>query len=167
MASILIQSYSSSDYRGIILPAFYAEINQSVFELQLWLGMILFLYLHYILFLFIFQRSFFNPHIHSRHLCSTHPQLQSYMISHQCSTSWISAIQEAAEAAMLRHNQTVHFSFDFIKECAPIDDDGWNGMHVIERNKRVSKSSFIIGFHLFTKLGIMNKRCSIDWLITK
>ena len=69
------------------------------------------------------QPSFFNPHIHSRHLCSTHPQLQSYMISHQCSTSWISAIQEAAEAAMLRHNQTVHFSFDFIKECAPIDDD--------------------------------------------
>ena len=51
------------------------------------------------------------------------------MISHQCSTSWISAIQEAAEAAMLRHNQTVHFSFDFIKECAPIDDDGCNGMH--------------------------------------
>lgn len=75
------------------------------------------------------QRSFFNPHIHSRQLCSTHPQLQSYMISHQCSTSWISAIQEAAEAAMLRHNQTVHFSFDFIKECAPIDDDGCNGMH--------------------------------------
>lgn len=75
------------------------------------------------------QPSFFNPHIHSRHLCSTHPQLQSYMISHQCSTSWISAIQEAAEAAMLRHNQTVHFSFDFIKECAPIDDDGCNGMH--------------------------------------
>ena len=75
------------------------------------------------------QPSFFNPHIHSRQLCSTHPQLQSYMISHQCSTSWISAIQEAAEAAMLRHNQTVHFSFDFIKECAPIDDDGCNGMH--------------------------------------
>ena len=113
------------------------------------------------------QPSFFNPHIHSRHLCSTHPQLQSYMISHQCSTSWISAIQEAAEAAMLRHNQTVHFSFDFIKECAPIDDDGCNGMHVIERNKRVSKSSFIIGFHLVTKLGIMNKSIFVDWLITK
>ena len=77
-------------------------------------------------------KPFFNStNIESRLLCSTHSHLDEYTISHHCSLSWITSILEAAEAAMARKNKTIEFSFDFIKECAPIDDndDGCDGMH--------------------------------------
>lgn len=72
---------------------------------------------------------FINSFIQPRQICYNHPHLQPFITSNHCSTSWITAIQVAAEAAMLQHNQTIHFSFDFIKRCAPVDDDGCEGIH--------------------------------------